>query len=373
MSAVTVEPVVTRSQQKQFLNFPWRLHRDDPHWVPPLRFEQRELVGYRPHPFYEKNRVQTFLAYRGGEVCGRIAAILNQVHNEFRKERLGFWGFFECIDDQEAAAALFDAVKQWFAAQDIHALRGPTNPGMNYTWGLLVEGFDSPPTFLMPYNPAYYARLVEGCGFCKSQDLYAYWADAGMLPASSAKHGPIAEQIVEHFNVKIRTLDQSRFQADVEEFLAVYNRSMANHWNFAPMSAGEVRHMAKGLRHLLVPELAVAAEIDGRMVAAALALLDFNPTIKRIDGRLFPFGFLRLLWAKRKIKYVRLMAANVLPEYQLLGVGLVLLRAMVPKGLEYGIREVEYSWVAESNRLSRGSLEKGGTKRIKTFRLYDLA
>ena len=371
MSALLIQPVSTRRQRKQFLSLPWKLYRDDPHWIPPLRFEQKELVGYRPHPFYEKNRAQTFLACRGKEVCGRVAAVFNRVHVEHCDERRGFFGFFECVNDQEVAAGLLDAVRQWLAEQDVPCLRGPTNPGLNYSLGTLVEGFDSPPTFMMPYNPPYYARLIEGCGFRKVQDLYAYWANIDMLPASSAKVGPVAEQIVERYNVKLRPLDTSHFLEDVTSFLSIYNQSMVNHWGFVPMSPGELHHMAKGLRHLIVPEMVMLAEIDGRLVGAVICLPDYNPRIKQIDGRLFPLGLFRLLRNKRKIKKVRLLAANVLPEFQLLGVGLVLLRGLVPAALECGLEEVEYSWIAESNRLSRGALEKGGAKRIKTYRVYD--
>jgi hypothetical protein len=371
MSAIEVIAVSNRRQQKQFLELPWQIYRDYPNWVPPLRFEQKELVGYRPHPFYMNNRVQTFLAYRGQQPCGRIAAILNRDHIEYRKEQLGFFGFFECVDDQQAADALFDAVRQWFAARDIHAIRGPANPGMNYVWGLLVEGFDLLPTMMMPYNPPYYARLLEGAGFRKSQDLYAYWGHIDMLPASTAKVGPVAEQIIQRYDIRLRCLDPRRFQEDVEAFLSIYNRSMTNQWNFTPMSPDEVRHTAKGLRHLLVPELALAAEIDGRWVGVVLCLPDFNPIIKKIDGHLFPFGFLRLLWNKRRIKKVRLMSTNVVPEYHLLGIGLVLVRGLVPAAMKIGLTEVEYSWVAESNSLSRGSIEKSGAKLQKTYRMYD--
>jgi GNAT superfamily N-acetyltransferase len=191
------------------------------------------------------------------------------------------------------------------------------------------------------------------------------------LPASTAKHGPIAQQIVERYNIRLRTLDRSRFLEDVIAFINVYNRSMARHWGFSPMSDEEVRHLAKGLRWLIVPELTAAAEIDGQLVGAVFGMLDYNPRIRKTNGRLFPFGFVRLLWNRRAIKRIRLVSTNVIPEYQLLGVGLVLMRALVPKGLEWGLEEVEYSWVAESNALSRGSLEKGGAKRLKTFRIYD--
>lgn len=371
MSDLIVRPVATRRQKRQFLEFPWSLYRDNPHWIPPLRGEEKGLVGYRHHPFYDVNRVQTFLAFRGEEVCGRVAAILNWVHVEHRNERRGFFGFFECVDDQQVANGLLDAVRQWLAWEEIHCMRGPTNPGINYALGTLIDAFDSPPTFMMPYNPDYYARLIEGYGFRKVQDFYAYYGDLTMLPESTAQVGLLAEQIRQRFNIKTRMLDKSRFLEEVEQFLDIYNRSMYKHWGFAPMSSAEVRHMAKGLRHLVLRELTAAAEIDGQVVGAVFCLPDFNPVIKRIDGRLFPFGFLRLLWAKRRVKKVRLLAANVLPGFQLLGVGLVLLRALVPQGMPLGYEEVEYSWVAESNAMSRGALEKGGAERVKTYRVYD--
>jgi GNAT superfamily N-acetyltransferase len=372
-SRILIQPVRSGSQRRLFLEFPWKLYRNDPCWIPPLRLDQKELVGYRRHPFWEKNSIQTFLALRGKEVCGRIAAIENRVHNEYRHERLGFFGFFECIDDQEVAKELLDAARQWLAERQLLAIRGPASPGFNYTHGVLIEGFNSPPTFLMPYNPPYYSRLLESYGFHKAQDMYAYYGNLDMLPKSSAKLGPLSEEIVKRYDIHLRPMRTSRFLEDVRSFLDIYNRSMVDHWGFAPMSSAEVEHMAKGLRWLIVPELAMAAEIEGKPVGAVFCLPDYNPRIRQIDGRLLPFGIFRLLAGKRKIKKVRLLSANVLPEYQRIGVGLVLLRALVPKALEMGLEEVEYSWVMECNRLSRGSLEKGGAKRIKSYRLFDLA
>jgi GNAT superfamily N-acetyltransferase len=329
------------------------------------------MVGYHHHPFYDRNTAQTFLAERAGRVVGRVAAILNQDHIDTYGERRGFFGFFESEDDPETAHALLDAVRGWCADRDVHALRGPMNPGINYVPGMLVEGFDMPPTILMAYNPPFYPRLIEGYGFRKVHDLFAYHGVKSMLPASTAKLGPISDQIIERFGVRVRTLDRSRFTEDVEAFVDIYNRSMVKHWGFTPLSKAEIRHMARDLRWLLVPELAVTAEIDGRLVGAAFGLLDYNPRIKAIDGRLFPFGLVRLLWNRRAIKKIRLMAANVLPEYQMMGIGLVLLRAIVPLAEKWGLEECEYSWVAESNTLSRGSLEKGGATRQKTYRIYD--
>lgn len=371
MSHIDVTPVSTRAERKRFLSLPWQLYRGDPNWIPPLRRNQEELVGYRPHPFYERNQCQTFLAARDGQVCGRIAAIINRGHIERYNEPRGFFGFFECVDDQQVADALFDAARQWLADRDLPLIRGPLNPSLGYEVGTLVEGFDSPPTFMMTYNPPYYPRLIEGYGFRKAQDLYAYWGHIDMLPQIQAKYQRNVDQILQHLEVRLRPLDRSRFIEEVEAFLDVFNRSLSNTWGFVPMTAAEVRHAAQGLRHLIVPELALAAEVDGKLVGAVLCLPDYNPRIKKIDGRLFPFGALRLLYRKQSIPRIRVLSANVLPEYQLLGVGLVLLSGLVPKAIGWGIKEAEFSWVLESNALSRGSLEKGGAIRAKTYRVYD--
>ncbi len=371
MSDLVVHRVSTRREKKKFLSFPWTLYRDDPHWIPPLRGNQKELVGYRRHPFYEHNRSQTFLARRGKQVCGRIAAILNRGHIERHSERRGFFGFFECVDDQQVADGLFDAARAWLAEQDVHSMRGPTNPSLNYELGLLIDGFDSPATFMMTYNPEYYARLIEGYGFRKTQDLYAYWGHRDMLPPLRAKLEPVIEQIIERFEVTVRPMDTSRFVEEVEAFLSVYNSAMANTWGFVPMSPAEVQHMAQGLRHLIVPELAVMAEIDGKIIGSTFALPDYNPRVKRIDGRLFPFGVFRLLRKKSRIKRLRIISANVIPEYQRFGLGLALVHGLLPLVLKWGIEDAEFSWVLESNLLSRGSLQKSGTKIIKTYRLYD--
>jgi GNAT superfamily N-acetyltransferase len=371
MSRIEIVPVNTRRERRDFLELPWKLYRGDANWIPPLRQNQKELVGYARHPFYRKNQVQTFLAYRDHEPCGRVAAILNQGHVDRYRERRGFFGFFESIDDQEVANGLFDAVRNWFAQREMPLLRGPTNPSLNYEVGLLVEGFDSPPTFMMTYNPPFYGRLIENYGFHKAQDLYAYSGHIEELPAIRAKLGHVAEQLAEHHGVELRSLDRKNFLKEVQEFLDIYNRSLVNTWGFVPMDDAEVRHLAGSLRWLIVPELTVAARVNGRAVGAVFGLLDYNPRIRQIDGRLFPLGFLRLLWNRHQVKKMRLISTNVIPEYQRMGLGLVLMHALAPHAVQWGIEEGEFSWVLESNSLSRGSLEKGGATRSKTYRIYD--
>jgi len=371
MSDVTITPVMSARQRKQFLQLPWTLYHDDPNWIPPLRRNLEELVGYKPHPFYERNEGQTFLALRNGTPCGRVAAIVNQAHIERYDERRGFLGFFESIEDQEVASALFDAVRLWFAKRDIVDFRGPINPSLNYEIGLLIDGFDTPPYFMMTYNPAYYAGLFEQYGFRKAQDLYAFLGQVDMLKTLDSKISFVSQEAKRRFDVTLRGLDRSRFDEDVRLFLEIYNQSLGGTWGYTPLSEGEIAHMSHSLKHLIVPELTSIAEVEGRPVACAFALLDYNPRIKAIDGRLFPLGFLRLLWNRKAIKRIRIIAANVLPEYQKWGLGLAVLSRLVPEVLHWGIREVEFSWVLESNQLSYGTLKKGGVKLNKTYRIYD--
>ncbi len=370
MADVQVRPVESRAEQNRFIRLPWRIYRDDPCWMPPLVMAQEELLGFRTHPFYEKSRSQSFLASRGDTDVGRITAIVNAGHIERYHEQRGFFGFFECDDDPAAARALFGAARDWLHAEGMTSIRGPANPSLNYECGLLIEGFDTPPFFMMTHNRPYYAGLVEENGFHKVEDLFAFWGRMSMLESIDQKLGVMVEGVKERFGVTVRPLDRSRFAEEVRMFLEIYNSSLAGTWGFVPLSPGEVDHMAASLKHLIVPELALVAEAEGKPIGTVFCLLDYNPRIKAINGRLFPLGFLKLLWNKRGIKRMRAISTNVIPEYQTWGVGLVLHAALVPRLYDWGMDEVEFSWVLESNHLSRRTLERGGALVTKKYRLY---
>ena len=370
MQPVVVRPVETRSEQRRFIRFAWRIYRGNPHWVPPLIHSQKQLLGFRPHPFYEQAEARSFLATRGGTDVGRITAIVNRAHNALHEEKRGFFGFFECDDDSEAAKSLFDAARDWLHSKGMTCVRGPANPSLNYEAGLLVDAFDKPPSFMMTYNPPYYARLVEENGFVKVEDMYAFWGELSMLETLDPKLYSMTESIRERFGVSIRTLDKKRFEEGVKLFFETYNASLPGTWGFVPFTKKEIEHLAAELKHLIVPELALVAEVEGKPVGTTFSLLDYNPRIRAIDGRLFPFGFLRLLWNRRAIKNMRAMTANVVPEFQAWGIGLVLLSGLVKPLKDWGMKEVEFSWVLESNHLSRKSLERGGAIRTKTYRMY---
>ncbi len=371
MPILKVIPVQSRREKKQFLELPWKLYQGDEFWVPPLRGNQKEMVNYTRHAFYEKNEIQTFLALKDGQPCGRIAAIINNAHIERYQDRRGYFGFFECVEDQEVAAALFEAVQAWFAEREIVDFRGPMNPSMNYECGLLVEGFDSTPFFMMTYNKPYYGQLIEACGLRRVQDMYAFWGHAEMLKSLDKKLGFVVEEAIRRFGITIRKLNTRRFKEEVRMFLNIYNDSLQGTWGFTPLSEGEIEHMATSMKHLIAPEMTCVAEVDGKPIGATFALLDYNPRIKKIDGKLFPTGFARLLWNRRAIKRMRILSTNVVPEYQRWGVGLVVLDGLVPNVMEWGLEEGEFSWVLESNHLSYSTLKRGGAKITKTYRFYD--
>ncbi len=372
MSNVKVVPVVDRRQQRSFIQLPWQLYRDNPNWMPPLIQNQRELLGYRRHPFYLDAECQTFLAVRQNDVCGRIAAIVNHAHNRHFDEQRGFFGFFECSDDADVAAALFQAAIDWLQQRGMTAVRGPMNPSFNYEMGLLIDGFERPSSFMLTYNAPYYDRLVTGFGFEKVQDLYAYGVELDMRVHIDETIWFVAREARQRLKLQLRPLDPKRFKQEIRMFLRIYNEANAAHWGFVPMSEAEVDHMSASLKHLIVPELTRIAEVDGQPVGTVFGLLDYNPIIKQINGRLFPFGFIKLFSRRKQIKRLRLVATHVVPAYQKWGVGLVLMDDLAEPAIEWGLTEGEFSWVAESNTLSRKTIERGKAVKEKTWRIYDL-
>jgi hypothetical protein len=368
---VRCDAVRTRRDRKAFLQLERTLYRDDPYWVPPIWQVRQELVGFKRHPFYDDAACQAFLVRRGDEVVGRVLAIINHAHNRRYDERRGFFGFFECRDDVRVSQELLTTAARWLRERGMTDVRGPVHPSLNYEVGLLVDGFDSPPTFLMPYNRDYYGRLLEAFGFVKVQDLFSYEAHIDILEDLDPKLMFVINEATRRFNVKCRPLTRRRFKADVRKFLEIYNLSLQQTWGYVPMSKSEIDHQSKGLRHLIVPELTSIAEIDGRAVGAGFGLLDYNQIIKKIDGRLFPWGWLKLLTGKRQIDRLRLISTNVLPEYQKWGLGLVTLARILPDAIQFGVQFGEFSWILESNSLSRGTVERGGARRTKVHRIYD--
>jgi GNAT superfamily N-acetyltransferase len=372
-SGINIRSVRTWRDRRRFQGLPWTIYSGDPNWVPPILSQERLLLGWGHHPFFDHAEMVTLLAERDGKVAGRIAVFVNAIHNAKYDEKRGFFGFFECIDDLSVARALFDAGRAWLVERGMTAWRGPVNPSLNYTCGLLIDGFNAPPVFLMTYNPRYYAALLEGCGFAKAQDMYAYEMDVALLAKLVTRYKPAVMSALDGEDFAVRRFDRSRLDAEIRTFLDIYNRALDGTWGFTPLQPGEVSHIAAEMGHIIAPEFTAFAMVDGKAVGVVLALLDYNQIIRKLDGRLLPFGIFRLLWGRRRINVARTMAMTMVPGYQQSGLGIVLLDRLVEAAKPWGLKGWEFSWVLESNDASRGTLRRLGTKLAKTYRIYDRA
>ncbi|MEO1973234.1 MAG: N-acetyltransferase, partial [Pirellulaceae bacterium] len=243
MVETVIQAVNTRTERKAAFNLPWKLYHNDPNWIPPLRQNQLELMGFRKHPFYDRNEVQVFLATQNGKAVGRIAAITNLEHNRRYNDKIGFVGFFESIDEPDVANGLFDAAAAWLKERGLDTVRGPVNPSLNHEVGLLTDGFDTPPTFMMTYNHPYYPALFEQAGFVKAQDLFSFDGHVDMLETLDTKLDFVIREATRRFNIKMRPLSRSRFDEDVRLFLNIYNQSLGGTWGFTPLSEAEIDHV----------------------------------------------------------------------------------------------------------------------------------
>ncbi len=368
---IVVKPVASWQDRWRFQRLPWSIYAGDHNWVPPILSQEREMLGWGHHPFFDNAEIVTLLAERNGRAVGRLAVFINNIHNQKYNEQRGFFGFFECIDDAAVAVELFDAGQDWLRQRGMTAVRGPVNPSLNYTCGLLTDGFDSPPCFLMTYNRPYYASLLESCGFAKAQDLYAYEMDTNRLAVLTAKYKPAVLSVLDRSDIVIRSADPAKLQQEIETYLDIYNRSLDGTWGFTPLQPREASHIAKELKNLIEPQFTAFAEINGKPIGAVFALLDYNQILRKCNGRLLPFGIVHLITGRRKITTVRAMAMTMVPGYQDAGLSVVLIDNLTGPAAKWGIQRWEMSWVLESNNRSRGTLERAGMKRTKTYRIYD--
>lgn len=369
--SVSVTAVQSRRDRRDFVDLPRRLYKHDPKWVPPIRSDLEQLVGWRHHAFYEHAESQAFVARKDGEVVGRILAIQNHAHIELHNDRVGFFGFFETVDDLEVTGALLDAARKWLGERGIERVRGPVNPSLHHECGLLVTGFDMEPYFMTPYNPAYYMRLLKRFGCHKAKDLLAYVFFAEDIPRMQSAYRNQWQVDEEASGITVRSYTRKTFERDLHTFLRLYNETLEGLWGTVPMTPAEMKDVVGALRWLLVPELVAFVERDGEPIGAAVGLLDYNPLLRRIDGRLFPFGFVQLMRRRREIKRARLIAMHIADDFQTSGLGGMLISSLLPAFQEWNFKEFEVSWTLEDNRQSRRSLETAGGQLYKRFRIYE--
>ena len=371
MSKITVRKVSSKSELNQFIKFPWRIYKDNKYWVPPLLMEQKTLLDKIKNPFFKGADAEYFLAYRNDEIVGRIAAVKNDVYLKYHNDSSGQFGFFECINDQEVANALFDAAKNWMKEQGLKFMNGPANPSSNDIYGMLIEGFDDSPRLLMPYNPKYYIDLCENYGMKKAKDLFA-WKIVNEKLKSSEKLKRGQEIVRNRYKLKISQLDMKNFQKDLEKFKYVYNKAWAPNWGFVPMTEEQIDAMAKDMKPLAEPSLVLFGEIEGNLVGAALVMLDYNQIFINMNGRLLPFNFLKLFTQKKKMNWARILTLGIIPEFQKKGLDTVFYWEIVNRAAALGIYQGEASWVLEDNDMMNRGLELMNAERYKRYRIWEV-
>jgi GNAT superfamily N-acetyltransferase len=369
MDGIEIRKVQTKRDLMNFIRFPWKVYGGYPQWVPPLIMEMKDRLNRRKHPFFEHAEADYLLAFRGPEVVGRIAAILDRNHNECHREKTSFFGLYESFDDIETARALIDAAAAWGRERGLDRLRGPVNLSMNDECAFLLEGFDAPPVVMMPYNPPYYLKLMEQCGLVKAKDLYAF------LKGRARKiSGKVEEFLVRLRNSKqftLRTADKARLRADALNIATIYNAGWRNNWGFVPWTDNEMKHMVNNLARFADLDLVIFAEHQGRTVGFAFALPDFNQVFIKMNGRLFPFGIFKFLAGKRKITGVRALVFGVVPEFMHTGLAYLLYdefeKAIIAKGYDW----CELSWQLEDNEAINHFAASIGANLYKKYRIYE--
>ena len=365
-----IEEVRNEQDVMTFIRFPWMIYQGDPYWVSPLLKDQ--LQKFSPtHPFRSHSEMILFLAHRGGEIVGRIAGIIDHSFVEFHQEKTGFFGFFESIQDAQVTGLLLSKVKDWLRGHGMEKIIGPMNPSTNDECGLLVDGFNSSPRLMMPYNPVYYNALLEGAALKKAKDLYAYFVEQSSFVAGRLNR--IATKLIrKEPNLRVRPINLPHFDEELTIIKDIYNHAWSRNWGFVPLTEAEIDDLAKNLKPLVVPDLVLFAYWQDEPVGFSVALPDYNEVLKRLNGKLGPLGFLKFLYFSRKINTVRVMLLGVKHAFQKRGVEGLLYYETFKRGIRKGYCKAECSWILEDNLLMQHGIEAMGGKRYKTYRIYEM-
>lgn len=369
MSAIDIRPIASKKDRNDFIKFQWTIYQGNPNWVAPLLMDRRKLMDREKNPFYKHSAAEFWLARRDGKIVGRIGAIINDNHNKEHDENIGFFGFFECINDQTVADALFKTALGWLKERKVTAVRGPASPCVNDEYGLLIDGFDKPPVVLMPYNPPYYAELIEKAGFAKVKDLYAYHVHKDLV--FDPKLVRVSEALKARSNLTFRTLNMSDFKNEIAMIKSLYNGAWQKNWGAVPMTDEEFNGLAADLKPVVVPEAVIIAEYKGKPIGFSLSLPDLNIALKHNPSGGLLTGLFHLMTKKKMIKSARIIVLGVLPEFQKTGAGGVLFYETSRRLVECGYPEGEAGWVLEDNVMMNRGAELMQGKRVKTYRIYE--
>ncbi len=371
---IQVRPVSSKKELAAFIDFPHDLYKSDSNYVPELHIAQKDLLSPGKHPFHSHSQVQCFLAYDGNEIKGRIAAVLNTNHNQFKNAKDGFFGFFDVVNDANVSKLLLNEAATWLKNKGADKIVGPVSPSTNEACGLLVEGFDKPPVAMMTYNKPYYLDLLAAEGFTKQTDLLAYDLPTSSVDKRTVQMKEALLKRLNNNNITIRNVNLKDFKTDVEKILEVYNTAWAENTGFVPMTEEEFKYLAKDLKMILDKDFCLLAEHNGKVIGFALAIPDINQILIKIKrGRLFPTGIFKLLFGKSKINYVRVLALGVVEGYRKMGIEAVFYAHIIEQAAAKKIKGGEASWILENNELMNNGLKKLNATVYKRYRILEKA
>ncbi|MGC9361812.1 MAG: GNAT family N-acetyltransferase [Candidatus Syntrophosphaera sp.] len=367
---ISIKAVETKKDLKDFIMLPFEFYKNDPNWVPPLISDQKKFFSPRHNPFFEHSEARLFLAEKDGKIAGRISAHTNTRHNLEHKDNIGFFGFFECVDDAKVAGALFQKAREWNKEKGKDAIRGPLNFTINDEVGLLIDGFDTPPMLMMPHNPPYYQKLFEDNGLKKAMDLYAFYSDRDDIPERLAR---LNEALIKRTGVRIHTLSKNKKQRrkDLETIFQIYTEAWQYNWGSVPLTEKEFQHLADELLPLADPDLVLFAEIDGKPVGFSLSIPNYNEVLKVMNGRVNPITIIKALIAKHRISTSRCIIMGVIKEYQGRGIDTILNYHSYKTGIRKNVNRSEFSWVLETNEMMIRVADILGARIYKTYRIYE--
>lgn len=371
--SMDIRPVSGNRDIRAFIRLPYGIYRGSGErwdaWVPPLNMDLRQLFRRSRNPMYHHTEAEFWLAWENGEPAGRVAAFIDQGFIDYQKTKTGFFGFFECRRSPHTAAELLETVNAWLGARGMERCIGPVNGSTNFQLGNQIDSFDEMPVIDMPYSPPFYGELIEGAGFAKSRDLYSYRMNVVENPLSE-KIRRVSRIAAERNRVTIRSGDLKNWDNEVGIIRKIWEDAWRDNWGFTPWYEPEFREMAGNMKMLLIPQLTYIAEIEGEAAGFCLPIPDVNPALRKINGRLFPTGFLGLLRAKKTATRIRVAAFGVVKKHQNKGIDGIMINHLTDDAVAMGIHWGEFSWILETNMPLRNLLENWGAERYRTHRIY---
>lgn len=366
-----VSQVQTPRDLQAFVQLAYHRYAHDTHWVPPLRGEQRKLLSRKGNPMLKHCDYALYLLWDGSRAIGRIAAFVDHVAVDFWGQPIGFWGSYECPDDDLASKLLFDAAKGFLQAHGMATMRGPINFTVT-EWGFLAKGYDRAHVFMSPYNPPFYNDQALSYGMYRAKDLLAFEGDVAQGYVLPQRFSRSMERIAQRYHVTVRPLDMANLERDVGIVVDILNHSVVHNWGSYPVTQEEGLALVNDLKQIVVPEFVLFAQVEGQPIGFVITLPDINRLLKGLNGRLFPLGFLRLLVGLKRLRYYRTWALGLLPEYHGKGIDSLLYYRTYQVARQRGAH-IEVNYVLEDNIKMLAPLDKMGLEHTKTFRVYEMA